>query len=173
LKEAGEIFAVNEARIKTSFNFTYEKLDQGTRQRSLSRSVRRLALQRRFSSVCVPLPIARNTAMNSLSQAVQSGARAEATTQARVIVDVHTPLSPPRVSSHAHSRSVDTNGAQALKQKEATHPKESAAIKKASVQLVEATKEVRYYLQLAHQAVRHCPAAAGVLQQCRCADCFL
>lgn len=83
LKEAGEIFAVNEARIKTSFNFTYEKLDQ---------------------------------AMTSLSQAVQSGARAEATTQARVIVD-------------------------ALKQKEATHPKESAAIKKASVQLVEATKE--------------------------------
>jgi hypothetical protein len=34
LKEAGEIFAVNEARIKTSFNFTYEKLDQGTLRRS-------------------------------------------------------------------------------------------------------------------------------------------
>jgi len=82
--------------------------------------------------------------MTSLSQAVQSGARAEATTQARVIVDVHTPLPSPCLQPCSPPHSVDTDGAQALKQKEATHPKESAAIKKASVQLVEATKEVRY-----------------------------
>jgi hypothetical protein len=93
LKEAGEIFAVNEGRIKTSFTFSYEKLDQGTLPSSFFLPCTIVCL---VTPSDASLSLARScarTALNSLSQAVQSGSRDEATTQARVIVDV--PWPPP------------------------------------------------------------------------------
>jgi hypothetical protein len=113
--------------------------------------------------VCYHFPTARNAAMTSLSQAVQSGARAEATTQARVIVDVHTPLPPIPVSPAMLTPTLCRHGSRTGPQAKGSDPPERIGRHQKGLGAARRGHQGGT-LQLAHQAVRHCcSAAAGVL----------